>query len=74
MLAAQLANDQCERKYRRRPFKPGQYPAVLQDGVYHWGKLDIGGPGGFSALVTFYRDGSEPHIEVYFSSDTVRLR
>ena len=71
VLAARLANDQCESRYQRRPFKPGQYPAVLREGVYHWGKLDVGGHEGFSASVTFYPDGSEPHVEVYFSSDTV---
>jgi hypothetical protein len=69
-LAARLANEQCERRYRRRPFKPEQYPAILLDGVYHWGKLDVGGHAGFSASVIFYPDGSEPHVEVYFSSDT----
>jgi hypothetical protein len=71
VLAARLANDQCESRYQRRPFKPEQYPAVLREGVYHWGKLDVGGHEGFSASVTFYPDGSEPHVEVYFSSDTV---
>ena len=71
VLAAQLANEQCERQYRRRPFKPEQYPAVLREGVYHWGNLDVGGHQGFSASVIFYPDGSEPHVEVYFSSDTV---
>jgi hypothetical protein len=71
VLAARLANDQCESRYQRRPFKPEQYPAVLGEGIYHWGKLDVGGPQGFSASVTFHPDGSEPHVEVYFSSDTV---
>ena len=71
VLAARLANDQCDSRYQRRPFKPEQYPAVLREGVYHWGKLDVGGHEGFSASVTFYPDGSEPHVEVYFSSDTV---
>ena len=74
MLAAQLANEQCEHQYRRRPFKPGQHSAVFQDGLYHWGKLDVGGVGGFSAVVTFRQDGSEPHAEVYFSSDALGLR
>src|SRR5260221_8915225 len=74
MLAAQLANEQCERQYRRRPFTPGQHPAIFKDGLYHWGKLDVGGVGGFSAVVTFRQDGSEPHAEVYFSSDALGLR
>jgi len=73
-LAARLANDQCERQYRRRPFKAEQYPAVMADGAYHWGKLDVGGKGGFSALVIFRPDGSEPHVEVYFSSDALMVR
>jgi hypothetical protein len=73
-LAARLANEQCEHQYRRRPFKPDQYSAVLNDGRYQWGGLDVGGVGGFSALVTFLREGSEPHVEVYFSSDALGLR
>jgi hypothetical protein len=68
-LAAKLANDHCERQYRKRPFAAEQHSAVLEDGIYRWGGLDVGGPGGLSALVTFQRDGSEPHVEVYFSSD-----
>ena len=71
VLAAGLANEQCERQYRRRPFKPEQYPAILQEGVYHWGRLDVGGHEGFSASVSFNPDGSEPHVEVYFSTDAV---
>jgi len=69
-LAAQLANEQCERQYHRRPFRADQYSAVMQDDFYRWGGLDVGGVGGFSALVTFRRDGSESHVEVYFSSDS----
>lgn len=71
VLAARLANDQCERQYRRRPFMAEQYPAILREGVYHWGELDVGGHEGFSASITFFPDGSGPHVEVYFSSDSV---
>lgn len=73
-LAARLANDQCERHYRRRPFRADQYPAVLDGGIYHWGGLDVGGLAGFSALVTFHPDGSDPHVEVYFSTDVLMPR
>jgi hypothetical protein len=68
-LAAKLANEECERRYRRRPFTAAQHAVVLQEGKYRWGGLDVGGPGGFSALVTFRQDGSKPHVEVYFSTD-----
>ena len=68
-LAAKLANDECERLYKRRPFAASQCPATLRDGEYHWGGLDQGGPGGYSAHVTFAQDGSKPKVEVYFSTD-----
>ena len=68
-LAADLANDQCERRYHKRPFRPEQHAAVLQRGKFQWGGLDVGGPGGYSALVTFAYEGSHPKVEVYFSTD-----
>ena len=68
-LAAKLANDQCDRLYQKCPFSAAQHSAVRQKGMYQWGGLDVGGPGGFSALVTFRPDGSQPHVEVYFSTD-----
>jgi hypothetical protein len=71
-LAAKLANDQCDRQYQKRPFDAAQHSAVRQNGRYRWGGLDVGGPGGFSALVTFRPDGSEPQVEVYFSTDVLR--
>lgn len=74
-LAARLANEQCQRQFQgRRPFSAAQYSAKLEDGLYHWGELDVGGIGGFSAVVTFRQDGGEPHVEVYFSSDTLGVR
>jgi hypothetical protein len=74
-LAARLANDQCERQFQgRRPFSAAQYSAELQDGLYQWGKLDVGGVAGFSAIVTFRQDCTDPHVEVYFSSDTLGIR
>ena len=68
-LAAKLANDECERLYKRRPFAASQYAAAVRDGEYRWGGLDEGARGGYSARVTFARDGSHPKVEVYFSTD-----
>lgn len=73
-LAARLANDACHRLYQRRPFKPEQHAAVLQDGTYRWGRLNEGARGGYSALVTFRADGSTPSVEVYLSTDVLRMR
>jgi hypothetical protein len=68
-LAAKLANDECERRFKRRPFSAERYDAVLENGVYRWGRLDVGAPGGYSAKVTFHEDGSRPKVEVYLSAD-----
>ena len=68
-LAAKLANDECERLYKRRPFEAGQYPAILRGGEYHWGVMDPGARGGYSAEVSFRQDGSRPSVQVYFSTD-----
>ena len=71
-LAAKLANDECERLYRKRPFTADQQPAVLKGDEYRWGGLNEGGRGGLSALVVFGADGSHPKVEVYFSTDVRR--
>jgi len=73
-LAAKLANDKCERLHQRRPFAPEQHPAVRVGDRYRWGGLDEGGVAGLSALVTFASDGSNPNVEVYFSTDKNALR
>jgi hypothetical protein len=68
-LAAKLANDEGERQFKRRPFAAEQYEAVLKDGEYSWGRVDVGAPGGYSAVVRFKEDGSNPSVQVYLSTD-----
>jgi hypothetical protein len=68
-LAARLANEECERRFHRHPFQADQQSAMLQDGEYRLGRLDVGAPKGFSTLVRFREDGSKPSDEVCFSSD-----
>ena len=68
-LAAKRANDECERLHRKRPFTAEQHAAVLKGGVYGWGRLDPGAPSGLSAVVTFRADGTEPDVQIYFSTD-----
>lgn len=70
-LAAKLANEECARRYRRQPFRPDQHTAQPTDAGYRWGGLREGARGGYSALVTFARDGSNPHVEVYYSTDAL---
>ncbi len=67
--AADLANRECDAMYGRRPFKSDDHvPKVVND-RWHWGGLDLAGPGGLSAKVVFDADGSDPDVTVYFSSD-----
>ena len=72
ILAARLANDECERLYGKRPFYPNLYPAELEGTTWHWGRLDPGGVDGFSAKVSFTLDGSYPKVEIYYSTDTLQ--
>lgn len=67
--AADLANDKCQQLYGRRPFYPDQYAVASEDGLYVWGRMDGGGPSGYSAVVKFRPDGSNPSVEVLFNSD-----
>src|SRR4030095_3254271 len=70
--AAKLATAECERLHKKRPSTAEQHPAVLERGQYRWGRLDPGGPSGLSAVVTFRADGSQPDVEIYFSTDILR--
>ena len=70
-LAASLANDECHRVHKKRPFKAEQHAAVLLGETYRWGQLDLAGSSGLSAVVTFRADGSQPKVQVYFSTDKV---
>ena len=73
-LATRLANEECHRLYSKRPFKQDWSQAVLRNDKYQWGGLDVGGPGGFSAFVTFGVKGELPFVEVYYSGDTLEWR
>jgi hypothetical protein len=69
-VAAHLANDECEKHSKRRPFSPEDYKAVFRHGRWHWGKFDPAGVDGYSAEVSFKKNGSDPEVEVFFSSDS----
>jgi hypothetical protein len=69
VLAAKLANDECDRLHKKRPFKAEQYAAIREGDMYRWGRLDPGAVSGLSAVVSFRVDGSQPNAQVYFSTD-----
>src|SRR5881394_3601768 len=49
VLAAKLANDECDRLHKKRPFEAKQYAAIREGDMYRWGRLDPGRPSGLSA-------------------------
>jgi hypothetical protein len=68
-IAAQLANDQCDRMFQERPFSATQYPAILKNGRYEWGHLEP--IRRYSALVTLQSAGSGGRAQVYCSTDAI---
>jgi hypothetical protein len=68
--AAWHANEKCRKAWGRTPFSADLYPASERDGRWHWGEYDPAGPDGFSAEVSFSRDGTAVIVQINFSVDT----
>lgn len=68
-LAAKLANDECERHFGKRPFRPEHYPLVENDDAIRWGEHLKVVEGSFSAEVVFPRDRHGPLVNVYWHVD-----
>jgi hypothetical protein len=64
-LAARLANDECEKEYGDRPFAANNWPIVLERGRWLWGRIHAFGPQGYSAVVSFERNGGLPLVRIY---------
>jgi hypothetical protein len=73
-LAARLANEKFQKDYRRSPFTPESYPAVLIDTRWHWGKIDPIGINGCSAAVEFNEEGSDEKVKVALHVDTLNIK
>ena len=73
VLAANFANDECERLYKSRPFTSDNHIPESRDDRWYWGRLDQVGHNGLSAKVTFDLDGSDEEVKVYYSSDTISI-
>lgn len=69
-LAVDLANKECERIYKEQPFLPEHYKLEFSDGRWKWGFLDPMGVKGYSAKVSFNKDGSGKEIQVFLSTDS----
>jgi len=71
--AAQLANHECQQRFRRRPFTAWTYPLSFHHGRFHWGRLDPAGINGYSAEVSFPPWSTESKVQVYFSIDEITM-
>jgi hypothetical protein len=65
-VAANLANNECERLYGVRPFLPSSWAPESQGYRWSWGRIDPSGPRGYSAVVSFLPDRSAPSVQVYW--------
>jgi hypothetical protein len=66
-FAANLANDEFEGRFHRRPFRPETYEPELRDDRWHWGGFE---PAGFfSAEVSFRRDATDPQVRIFWATD-----
>jgi hypothetical protein len=68
-LAVELANQECSARYSAEPFTSESYKILFEDGRWHWGALDPGGDGGYSAVVSFNARGEDPRVEIFLSTD-----
>jgi iron complex transport system substrate-binding protein len=68
-LASDLANQECERIYGSCPFLPEHYKAEFSGERWQWGHMDPAGIKGYSAEVSFKKDGTDKKVQVFFSTD-----
>ncbi len=69
-FAARLANEECFKLFGEKPFKPSDYDAMFEGGRWQWGALERGGIQGYSAVITFLKDGSQPRARVSLSANS----
>ena len=60
----------CKAVLWPQTFSSEQHSASFVEGRWVWCEYDPAGPAGFSALVSFDSDGSDPDVEIWLSSDS----
>lgn len=71
-LAIEIANEECMSKFSTAPFDRSSSRIVFKDGRWLWGGLDLAGPAGLSASVSFDAYGANRHVEVFLSTDRLQ--
>ncbi len=70
-ISADLANQECEKIYGEQPFLPESYKATFSNGRWQWGYIDPLGVNGYSAKVSFKKNGTDKKVQVFLSIDVV---
>lgn len=65
-LSTDLANQECEKIYGEQPFLPEHYKVTFSDGRWRWGYMDPSGVDGYSAEVSFRKDGTDKKVQIFF--------
>lgn len=55
----------------RRPFSSQQHTASFVEDRWQWGEYDPASPDGFSAMVSFNADGSDPIAKIWLTADSI---
>ena len=71
-LAVELANEECQARFAAAPFDTASYPIRFVNGRWWWGGLDLAGPAGLSASVSFDAEGGDRRVEAYLSTDQLQ--
>jgi hypothetical protein len=72
-LAVSIANEECFKRYSERPFNEESYMIKFEEGRWRWGRLDLSGEHGYSAIVSFDSNGKNKTVEVYYSTDLPKM-
>jgi hypothetical protein len=71
-LAVELANEECQAQFAAAPFDTASYSIRFVNDRWWWGGLDLAGPGGLSASVSFDAAGGDRRVEAYLSTDQLQ--
>lgn len=74
MRAARYANDEAEKSFGARPFRPNDFIARLESDRWHWGNLETPVINGYSAEVTMTRSGFDADIKVKRMTEREEIR
>jgi hypothetical protein len=73
-VAAQFANDDCQRRFGISPFKPSAGTPSFSDGRWHWKAISGYGRGDLIADISFTEDGLSRSVRVDLTDSRRGLR